>query len=120
MMETHKFLNIVVVIASTAMFLFQVIIAIGKLQNPPILDSSEIIDITEIELPVIYICPNASFTKEKTKEHGYDDIYKLLAGISSSEDHTGSQKITFKGKNDTTFWQMMEDMSPYWKKESFA
>ena len=55
----------------TAMFIFQASVAIGKLINPPVIDSTQRLSITTIDAPLITICPLNQINYTKFNQFGY-------------------------------------------------
>ena len=60
-----------ILVFSTAMFIYQASVAIGKLVNPPIIDSTQRLSITNIDPPLITICPLNQINSTKFIQFGY-------------------------------------------------
>ena len=68
---------------STVMFIYQVSEAIQKLMDPPVVDSTERLKITDIEPLLITICPLKQWNYTKLRQYGYlGQDYLLLRNFS--------------------------------------
>ena len=66
---------------SLFMFVWQAKVAIDKLVNPPVVDSTERLNMTDIEPLLITICPHGQWSYTKLKEFGYEDNFNLFMGL---------------------------------------
>ena len=90
---------------SILMCFLQLRTAIIKLQHPPIVETSEVVALTDIELPVMYVCANNPFNETKVQQYGFKRIEDMLIG---------------RRKNNTTvtygfegFWDIINDVLIY-------
>ena len=77
-----KAINWLILVFSFIMFFYQVQIAVNQLRNPPIIDSTEILNIADVDPPLITVCPLNQFNKTKMKEFGYRNLNSVLSGYS--------------------------------------
>ena len=62
---------------STIIFLYQCLIALNKLNYPPVVDSTQILDVKDVDLPLLTLCPKLEnqFDAAKMVELGYSSYY---------------------------------------------
>ena len=76
----RAFKKLILVISST-MFIYQAYVAIGKLLNPPVIESTQRFSISNIETPLITICPLNQYNYTKLQEFGYEDEIHFILGL---------------------------------------
>ena len=76
----RAFKKLILVISST-MFIYQASIAIEKLLNPPVIDSTQRFSISNIETPLITICPLNQYNYTKLQQFGYEDEIHFILGL---------------------------------------
>ena len=76
----RAFKKLILVISST-MFIYQASIAIEKLLNPPVIDSTQRFSISNIETPLITICPLNQYNYSKLQQFGYEDEIHFILGL---------------------------------------
>ena len=79
-MQVLQLLKYLVFCLSFAMFCYQLSVAVDKLIYPPLIDVTEIIDIKDIDPPVITVCPTNQINLTRIKENGYNKRDNLLYG----------------------------------------
>ena len=67
------------------MFLYQSQVAIQKLVDPPVVDSTEILNVIDTEPPLMTICPLNQFNQTRISELGYENYFHLLTGYDSEK-----------------------------------
>ena len=95
-------------IVTTVFFAWQVINSLVKLHDPPVIDTTEIISIEDVNLPVITFCPHEEYSWNKTAliKYGYHgDPGLLLAGISQDVDDV----IGWGAQWDMTFKELVDN-----------
>ena len=95
--------NFILLAISFIMFSYQAMVAVNQFLNPPVVDSTETSTITDIEPPLITICPMDQFFTGDGKGLGYDDLNDLLMGKDSKNNITawGAQyNMTFGKLNE--------------------
>ena len=95
-------LKIPVFLIALSMFVFQMKISLENLFNPPIIVSEKKLSITEIDPPMITVCPLNQVDEEKLKYFGFDSYDKFLKG-------------TIKPFHPTniSFWKIFEQVLTY-------
>ena len=71
------------------MFIWQASVAIGKLLDPPVVDSTERLNTADIEPLLITICPLGQWNKTMLNQNDYRDDLDLLKGYSKTGDFVG-------------------------------
>ena len=100
-----KALKWLILAFSLIMFFYQAQIAVNKYQNPPVVDSTDLINIEDIEPPVITICPIDQFKSRKFKEMGYFSYNSFLLGLDSKNNVTA-----WGAQYNMTFEEMIEEI----------
>ena len=75
-----KSFNFILLAISFIMFSYQAMVAVNQFLNPPVVDSTETSTITDIEPPLITICPMGQFYDGDGEGLGYDGLHDLLIG----------------------------------------
>ena len=77
-------------IISTFMIIYQVTHATRKLISPPVVDSTEVLDISDVDLPLITVCPSTTYINSTNmlKEYGYYDYTTIMEGYVELENAT--------------------------------
>ena len=101
-MNRSTILKIPVILISLVMFGFQMKISLENLFNPPIIVSEKKLSITEIDPPMLTICPLNQVDEEKLKSFGYATYSKFLKGIIKP----------FHATN-ISFWKLFEQALTY-------
>lgn len=70
---------------SFIMFFYQAKIAVEKLIDPPVIDSTEILNIEDIQPPLITICPLNQWNERKLRKIGYHNKDYFLRGTNDYE-----------------------------------
>ena len=65
---------------SSIMFFYQAQIAVNKFLNPPVVDSTDLLNIADIDPPLITICPKYQIFSKMTSSINQDDLPDLLLG----------------------------------------
>ena len=78
--DKKKVLKWVILSFSFFMFCYQAEIAIRKLMSPPVIDSTDIHSLADIQLPLITICAKKQWNKTKLLKFGYYNEIEFLAG----------------------------------------
>ena len=98
-MNFTKFIKFLILGVSSFMFTYQTLVAIQKLMNPPVVDSTERLNIKDIDTPLITICPLNQWNTSKVKEFGYEDEFYLLMGFANGSTFIGwgaQQNLSFE------------------------
>ena len=80
-MNVSKSFRMLILVFSFLMFIWQASVAISNLLNPPVVDSTERLDIGDIDPPLITICPLEQWWKEQLQYFNYDTAYHLFEGF---------------------------------------
>ena len=75
-----KAIKWLILLISFIMFYIQAQIAVNSLINPPSVDSTETLNIADVDPPLITFCPLKQFNKTAMKEFGYSEKYSFLQG----------------------------------------
>ena len=67
------------------MFCHQSQVALNKLVDPPVVDSTEIRNVVDTEPPLMTICPLNQFNQTRISELGYKNYFHLLTGYDSEK-----------------------------------
>ena len=78
-------IELLVLAFSLCMFCYQTQIAIKKWIYPPIVDSTDVYNIADAELPVITICAKNQFDQHSMRDFGYTSTTSLLGGIDTRD-----------------------------------
>ena len=105
-MEKPTLFKGLVLLFSLTVFMYQSMIALHKLFNPPIVETSEVLDINDIELPNIFICHKDLMDWNKITEYGYYSFQEMLLGF-------GNDMFGFGAKNNASFWEMVDDVMKF-------
>ena len=81
-MNISKAFRMLILVFSFLMFIWQASIAVSKLMDPPVVDSTERLNMANIEPPLITICHLEQWNITKLKHYGYHEVTPLLNGIS--------------------------------------
>ncbi len=112
----------IIFILSSAMFLFQLSISVNNLMNPNIADTTQIISIEQISLPLITICPRNQLNNSKITALGYSisehrsPMTALFLGLKREN---GSSRMTWGNDENLTFESLLEEMLTY-KTDDYA
>ena len=83
-MNVTKAFRMLILAISLSMFLWQAYVAISKLMDPPVVDSTERLNMADIEPLLITICPLEQWNKTMIKQYGYGHLKDLLRGYQDS------------------------------------
>ena len=95
--------NLILLAISSIMFSYQAMVAVNNYLDPPVVDSTETKSITDIEPPLITICPTSQFYPGAGVGFGYDDSNDFLMGKDTKNNITawGAQyNLTFEELNE--------------------
>ena len=101
----RKIIKRVIFIFSFFMFCYQAKVAINKLQNPNVLDITEKLDITDIQQPLITICPQDQLDSNNMEKFGYETEYQLLIGYYGTQGSLG-----WGAQHNLTFEELRKQM----------
>ena len=93
---------------SSFMFTYQTLVAIQKLMSPPVVDSTERLNIKDIDTPLITICPLNQWNTSKVKEFGYEDDFYLLMGFAN-----GSTFIGWGAQHNLSFEELFQKVQNF-------
>ena len=107
-MTENKFVGIIkwlILSFSLFMFCYQTQVAITNLINPPVVDTTEILNIADIFPPLITICPQDQWNTTTLKEFGYnaDKIFFLLGLFGSDQ-----RVLSWAPQENMTYQQQIE------------
>jgi hypothetical protein len=105
------------------MFIYQTVVAIQNLTNPPVVDSTERFNIEDTDSLLITICPLNQWNSTKLNEFGYEDEYTLLAGFSRD-----SRLLGWGAQHNLSFPELLEKVNNFhltnpvisWIKQDFS
>ena len=100
-----KAINWLILVFSFIMFCYQVQIAVNNLRNPPVVDSTETLNISDVDPPLITVCPLNQFNKTKMKEFGYGNLNSVLIGYSYK-----NKQIGWGAQYNLTFEEFIDKM----------
>ena len=72
---------------SVCMFCYQAHIAISKLMNPSVVDSTDMLNIADTQLPLITVCARNQWNKTSLLNKGYYNIIEFLGGFSGLDEN---------------------------------
>ena len=124
--NVKRSLKWIILAFSLIMFFYQAQIAVKKLLNPPVVDSTDILNIADIDPPLITICQKDQFSHQTWGKMGYFRINELLLGNDAKNNITawGSQyNMTFEEivdeivdfDKDYPKLKFKMDNGPWWK-----
>ena len=108
-MKALQLLKYLVFCLSFAMFCYQLSVAVERLMNPPLIEVTEIIDIKDIDPPVITVCPTNQINLIRIKENGYIKRDMILYGTAKIEK---KQFLSWGGHLNKTFHELISDIFP--------
>ena len=79
-MNWHRVFKACILLFSVFMFSIQMETSLENLMNPPIVVSEKKLTLSEIEPPMITICPSNQIDEEKLKTFGFDSYFDFLVG----------------------------------------
>ena len=80
-MKVAKYARTILIILSICIFCYQMLNALDKLANQPLVDSTELLPISELSpSPVISLCTDNPPNEKILQQYGYYDIFGLLMG----------------------------------------
>ena len=94
---------------SFTMFFYQAKIAVEKMIDPPVIDSTVILNIEDIQPPLITICPLNQWNETKLRKIGYYNKNYFLSG-TYDYDHG---LISWAPKPNMTYEQQIGDLLKY-------
>ncbi len=99
-----------ILLFSVFMFSFQMETSLENLMNPPIVVSEKKLTLSEIEPPMITICPSNQIDEGKLKTFGFDSYFGFLVGEIKSSYQTNisfwdifNSVLTYEPKTDVEF-----------------
>ena len=99
MMNIAKAVKFLLLAFSIFMFIYQASVAVMKLMNPSIVDSTEKFDIADIEPPLITICPLGQWNDSMLEQFGYSSDIHFLRGYGKLKEKFGwgaQHNLTFE------------------------
>ena len=105
-MGLTKLLKGLILAISFSMFCYQAHIAICKLIDPPVVDSTDVFNIADIEAPLITICPMDQFNRSKLANFGYDGTNSLLTGYSMLY----GSKLGWGAQHNLSFEELLKEV----------
>ena len=87
-----------IVTFSSIMFIYQTSVAVMKLINPPVVDSTTTLSTADVDL-LVTICPLDQWNRSKINELGYSSARKLMFGIGGKQKFIGwgaQHNLTFE------------------------
>ena len=107
-MNTSKAFRMLILVFSFLMFIWQASKAIGKLMDPPVVDSTERLKSADIEPLLITICPLGQWNKTMLIQNDYRDELDLLKGYSKTGTFVG-----WGAQHNLTFEELVAEVSNY-------
>ena len=101
-MDWHRVFKACILLFSVFMFSIQMETSLENLMNPPIVVSEKKLTLSEIEPPMITICPSNQIDEEKLKTFGFDSYFDFLVGEINSSYPT-----------NTSFWDIFNSVLTY-------
>ena len=99
-------LKCIILAISLTMFFYQAQIAVNKYLIPPVVDSTDYLNIADIEPPLITICPKSQLENwEKLEKLGYDYTKHLLRGEDRKNNITA-----WGAQYNMTFEELIEEI----------
>ena len=107
-MNIEKSVKCFILLFSLLMFIYQTVVAIQKLTNPPVVDSTERYNIGDMDSLLITICPLNQWNVTKLNQFGYEDEYSLLAGLSRD-----SRLLGWGAQHNLSFPELLERVNNF-------
>ena len=111
-----KVIELLVLAFSICMFCYQTQIAIQRWIYPPIVDSNDVYNIADAELPVITICAKNQFDQHSMRDFGYNSTTSLLGGI----DARNPQVFSWGALDNLSFFEVVDEIQFFDKVEPYA
>ena len=108
-MKRRKVIQIALFILSAGMFTYQMKGSIGKLLDPPVILREKKVKLTEIEPPMITVCPLNQIDLEKLQSYGFQTFNDFLRG---------NIKATYP--TNISFWDIFENSLAYTPDKEFS
>ena len=96
-MNVSKAFRMLILVFSILMFIWQVSVAVTNLMDPPVVDSTERLNIDDTDLPLITICPLDQWRDDKLQHREYLDEFSLFEGYVSTFDLVNGYQKKFVG-----------------------
>ena len=101
-----KAIKWLILLISFIMFYIQAQIAVNSLRDPPIVDSTETLNIADIDPPLITVCPLNQFNWTKIEEYGYNqDIYQFFNWYDSK-----NKVYAWGAQYNLTFEELLDEI----------
>ena len=110
-MNISKAFKMLILVFSFLMFTWQASVAVGKLMDPPVVDSTERLNMADIEPPLITICHLEQWNKTKLEQYGYGDVIELLQDFSNRNDEP--TLVGWGAKHNLTFEELMDKVTDF-------
>ena len=108
-MNITKSVKLFILAFSSCMFTYQTLITIHNLRSPPVVDSTERLNIEDVDSLMVTICPLNQWNISKLKEFGYEDEFYLLLGFANeSKAFVGSG-----AQHNLTFEQLFQKVKNF-------
>ena len=104
-----KAIKWLILLISFIMFYIQAQIAVNSLRNPPIVDSTETLNIADVDPPLITFCPLNQFNETKLREFGYYENSGILMGYHNDE------QFAWGAQYNLTFDELIDEVLTYHK-----
>ena len=88
---------------SFCMFCYQAQIAIKKLMDPPVVDSTDMHDIENTKLPMITICAKNQWNRTALNNSGYQDVIEFLGGYDED-----NMVLAWGAQHNISFDELLE------------
>ena len=110
-MNVSKAITIMILVISFLMFIWQTSVAVGKLMNPPVVDSTVRLTMADIEPPLVTICHLEQWNNTKLQQYGYGDVIDLLQDFSYRSD--APTLVGWGAKHNLTFEELVDKVTDF-------
>ena len=107
-MNVPKAIRMLILVISFLMFIWQASVALSNLMDPPVVDSTEKLNIHDIDPQLITICPLDQFNLNKLNQFGYKSPEDFLMGNDVNKEFIG-----WGAHLNLTFVEMLEEIKNY-------
>ena len=108
-MNITKSVKLFILAFSSCMFTYQTLVAIQKLTSPPVVDSTERLNIEDVDSLMITICPLNQWNISKLNEFGYEDELYLLLGLAN----VSKTFVGWGAQHNLTFEQLFQKLQNF-------
>ena len=110
-MKVAKAFRMLILVFSFLMFIWQASVAVSKLMDPPVVDSTERLTMADIEPPLVTICHLGQWNTTKLRQYGYGDIIDLLQDFSYRSD--APTLVGWGAKHNLTFEELVDKVTDF-------